>query len=402
LPIGKFSPYCSSLLPPLWLLHRINRQMPPNKADMVAVWKGAQAAFHGQNPYSASTTRDIQIFYYGRPLTPDDHVNPMGFAYPMHTILLFAPIAPLPWPVVRLGFLILLPILVAASVVLWLRVAGLHLSRGSLAVTVILCLCSWQSMWAIHQIQPTIVVAVLAAAGCFFLQRGNAATAGVLLALATIKPQLIGILVLWLLLWAFLRGIWRLFVSFALTLSVLLACATWLLPNWVTNWRTASADYAVYRHLQLDLQLAFGHAAGLVCASVIAVVMLAILWQNRRCEPHSPEFGSMCALCLALTLCVLPTERAMTYNYILLFPACLILIHAAPGNYYAALARRIALGLIVWSYLIVPLAGVLDFLLGPSDRWEGLPFETLLIPAVVLIALIAPILASTTVPAQPA
>src|SRR5258708_484018 len=89
---------------PLFHLHFVNRNMPPGKADLVALWKGTQAALHGQNPYADSTTRAIQTAYYGRPLTSTDHVNLMGYAYPMHAVIFFAPVARLQWPTVRLAF----------------------------------------------------------------------------------------------------------------------------------------------------------------------------------------------------------------------------------------------------------------------------------------------------------
>jgi hypothetical protein len=381
-----------ALVAPLWHLHIINRDMPPNKADMVAVWKGAQFAFHGQNPYLDATTREIQRFYYGRPLTSADNVNPMGYAYPMHTILLLAPIALMPWHVVRIGFFILLPIVTMASVLLWLRVVQLRPSRKTVAIAVFLSLCSWPSMWAIHQIQPSLLVAALAAAGCFLITREQYTAAGILFAMATIKPQLIGILFAWLLLWTVLRGVWSFFLSFAVTLAALLAAATWLLPNWVSGWLQASSEYAAYRHLQLDLQFVFGHWIGLALAALLAAFGFRILWQYRDCPPASREFGMMCALCLALTLCLLPTERAMVYNHVFLFPACFLLFDAKPDTYSFSLARLLGVGIIFWSFLSMPIAVLGETFTGSSDFWDGLPCMTLLLPTAVLVALAFPFL----------
>src|SRR6185437_12221946 len=298
---------------PLWHLHVINRAMPPNKADLVAIWKGAQAAFHGQNPYLNATTVEIQRFYYGRPLRPADNVNPMAYAYPMHTVLLFAPIAWMPWTAVRLAFLILLPVFSAISVIVWYRVTEICSTSRHFALVVFISLCSWPTMWAVHQIQPSIIVALLVATGCWTLQRGKPAMAGILFALATIKPQLIAVLLAWLFLWAALRRVWSFFIAFGVTVGALLAASFRMLPGWVGYWRQASAEYAVYRHLQLDLQDVFGHAIGLVLAAALALVAVIVLWRKRRCQPHSSEFGMMCALALAVTLCILPTEMAMVY-----------------------------------------------------------------------------------------
>jgi hypothetical protein len=376
---------------PLWHLHIINRMMPPQKADMVAVWKGAQATFSGRDPYSDATMGDIQLFYYGREVTPADRVNPMGYAYPMHTIILFAPIALLPWSAVRVVFFILLPLLTVASALIWLDVTGMQLSRLK---TAFLCLCCWPSMWAIHQIQPTIVVAALLAAACLLVRRGNMVPAGIFLAMATIKPQLAAILIAWLLLWTILRGIWTLLLSFSVSLAALLGCATWLLPGWVHGWRAAAAEYAVYRHLRLDLQGVFGHIPGLILSAALVFCATSLLWRCRRCAAWSSDFGAMCALSLAITVCILPTELAMTYNYVLLFPACFILIqYELPENSAGGLARSIAVGMISWSFLSVIIAVLVESLIRPTDFLDALPFQTAVLPASVLVALIYPLLA---------
>jgi hypothetical protein len=379
---------------PLWHLHVINRAMPPNKADLVAVWKGTQAAFHGQNPYLNATTVEIQRFYYGRSLRPTDNVNPMAYAYPMHTVLLFAPIAWMPWTAVRITFLILLPLFTAISVIIWYRVTEIRSTNRHLALVVFISLCSWPTMWAVHQIQPSIIVALLVAMGCWTLQRGKPAVAGILFALATIKPQLIAVLLAWLFLWAALRRIWNFFIAFGLTVGALLAVSFRMLPGWVADWRKASAEYAVYRHLQLDLQDVFGHVLGLIVTAVLALVVFAILWRNRRCQPHSREFGLMCALALAVTLCVLPTELAMVYNHVLLFPACFLLFETKPSDpkSYSALTRRIALGLLLWSFASMDLAVIGETLLSPSGFWDALPCQTHLLSAAIVVAILFPLL----------
>lgn len=354
---------------------------------MVAVWKGVQASFQHRNPYDDATTREIQIFYYGRPLTPADRVNPMAYAYPMQTILLFAPIGLLPWTAVRIGFFVLLPLLTAASVLLWIHVANLDLSRRSVVLSVLFTLCSWPVMWGVHQIQPTLIVGFLAAAGCLLLQRNHPIPAGIIFALATFKPQLIGVLLAWLFLWAALRRTWSFFVSFALTLAPLLALSARILPNWITSWRRAAAEYARYRHLQLELQSVFGHTAGLLLVLALAVPVSVILFQHRRSLPQSRQFGAMCSLCLALTLLILPSELAMTYNYILLIPACIILANVPSETSGASLARRIALIFLVWSFVSSIISASVESIAGPSNLCDVLPFQTMLFPAAVLVAL---------------
>lgn len=375
------------VLAPMWHLHVINRAMPPAKADLVPVWVGARAALHGQNAYSDATTRQIQISYYGRPLRPGDHVNIMAFAYPAHTLVLFSVLAPFAWPTVRIVCLILLPLLTAVSVPLWIGVLNLRLSPRTFALALILALASWPSIWGIHQIQPTLIVAALAAAGCFLLARGNPAAAGIIFSLATIKPQLIGPLLAWLCLWTLLRRQWRFVVSLTLSLAVLLATATWLSPGWVHDWRVAMAQYVVYRHLQPDLEFLFGHWAGLLLEVLIASATAVTLWRSRRSSPDSPQFGLACALALAATVCLLPNEMSMIYNHMLLLPACLAIIFRVPSSGLASSFRRIVFVQLQLDFVAVVVAVAGEILTGPRNFWDTLPFMDFLLPMLLTCAL---------------
>lgn len=373
----------------LWHLHTMNRTMAPEKGDLVPVWIGAQVALNGGNPYSEETTRKIQTAYYGHPATAADLriVNKMGFAYPAHTLVLLSFLAPFSWMTVRAGSFIVLPLLMAVSVPLWLWTAGIRTDRWRMALLTLLAVESWPSMWGIHQTQPTLLVAALLAAGCLLLKSGNGAAAGVLLAMATIKPQLAGVLIAWLLLWAALRQLWSFLLSFLVSLSALLSAATWLVPGWVQNWRAAMADYAAYRHLDLGLVAIFGHWLGGALSAAVGLYGIFLLWRNRDCAADSTAFGLMCALALATTVCLSPTEPGMIYNVVLLLPAALILTYARPLAQSAAMARRIAILLLGWGFFAVVVSAICETIWRPSSSIDAIPFLNTLFPASVVIAL---------------
>lgn len=373
----------------LWHLHTMNRAMAPEKGDLVPVWIGAQVALNGGNPYSEETTRKIQTAYYGHPATAADLriVNKMGFAYPAHALVLLSFLAPFSWMTVRAGSFIVLPLLMAVSVPLWLWTAGIRTDRWRMALLTLLAVESWPSMWGIHQTQPTLLVAALLAAGCLLLKSGNGIAAGVLLAMATIKPQLAGVLIAWLLLWAAPRQLWNFLLSFGASLAILLAAATWLVPGWVQNWKDAMADYAAYRHLDLGLVAIFGHWLGGALSAAVGLYGIFLLWRNRDCAADSTTFGLMCALALATTVCLSPTEPGMIYNVVLLLPAALILTYARPLAQSAALARRIAILLLGWGFFAVVVSAICETIWRPSSSIDAIPFLNTLFPASVVIAL---------------
>jgi hypothetical protein len=238
-----------AVVAPLWHIHLINREMQPEKADMVPVWVAARVALAGGDPYSADATRQIQTAYYGRALRPSDNVNKMTFAYPAHTLVLFSAIAPFSWPVLRIIFFILLPVLMAVSAILWLRILGVTFSVQRYAIVALLAVFSWPAMWGIRLAQPTLIVFALVSCGCFLMQRSNFWAAGILLGVSTMKPQLVAPLLLWLCVWAILRRRWSFVLSLSLTTITLVACASRLVPGWIPQWRAAASDYLAYRHL---------------------------------------------------------------------------------------------------------------------------------------------------------
>jgi hypothetical protein len=380
---------------PLLHLHVINRDFPPAQPDLVPVWVGTRVALQHDNPYSDETTRKIQIAYYGRSLRPADNVNKMAFAYPAHTIILFSPFAPVPWSVVRVLFLLLLPALTAASVPLWLVVARITLTPKQLLLTLLMTLASWPVMWGVHQLQPTLIVAALAGAGCFLLQRGYGVPAGILFALATIKPQLIGPLILWLCLWTLLRRQWSFLLAFSLTLFALLSSATWLVPGWLSNWRAAAADYVVYRHLRPDLQVLFGHWPGLILELLVVAGSTIALWNGRRCSLDSRTFGTMCAIALAATVCVVPNETLMIYNHVLLLPACLLLVFNKPANRLANYLRPLALAQLGLDYLAVPVTVLCEFFAPKALFITIVPFLDFLLPLLLTLTLVGDVLLPT-------
>lgn len=378
---------CAAVLAPAWHIHRLG--MSKAQADFVPVWVGARVALQGGNPYSEATTEQIQKAYYGRLLRPTDDANKMAFAYPAQTLILFAGFARLPWWLVRATLLALLPLLMLASICLWLLVTGIHLPLRKMALAILLTLGSLPVAWGVHQLQPTVIVALLAALSCFLVQRQYPAAAGFVLALATMKPQLVAPLIAWLGLWTLLRRQWSFLLTFGATTAVLLTAATWLVPGWVGDWRAAMADYVVYRRLHLDLAFFFGPWIAIAIAVALGAAAVYALARNLRCPADSPTFGAMCALALSTTLAVQLTDPSMIYNHVLLLPACLVLVFRKPQTTLAGRIRGFAVAQLVLDFAAAPIAVAAEMVFGPSHFLENLPFMDLLLPTLLTAILIA-------------
>ena len=182
-----------------------------NLSDLYPRWLGArELLLHHRDPYSPEITREIQVGYYGRPLDPTrpgDPKDQQGFAYPVYVVFLLAPIIRLPFPIVHACFRWLLVVLTAVTVPLWLRALRWRPSAAVTSILVILTLGSFPAVQGIKLQQLSLVVSGLIAGCAALLASGHLLLAGVLLAVATIKPQLALPVAGWLVLWAL--GDWR-------------------------------------------------------------------------------------------------------------------------------------------------------------------------------------------------
>jgi len=284
---------------------------------------------HGRDPYSPEITREIQIGYYGRPLdpaSPSDPKDQQGFAYPAYVVFLLAPTIGIAFPIVQTGFRWFLVALTAAAVLLWLRTLRWRPSFTVTAILIALTLGSFQVLQGIKLQQLSLLVGGLIAGCALLLAEGYFALAGILLALATIKPQLLLPLVAWLLVWAF--SDWRhrqnLIWGFAATMGVLFASAEYVLPDWIGRFRSAVAAYRQYNDgAGSVLDVLITPEWGRVLAALIVVAFAVTAWKFRRASNDSSTFSLMFGLVLAITVVIVP--KAAPYNQILLLPAILLL-----------------------------------------------------------------------------
>ena len=363
-----------------------------NLSDLYPRWLGArELLLHHRDPYSADVTREIQIGYYRRPLDltrPHDPKDQQGFAYPVHVAFLLAPTVQLPFETVQIGFRWLLITLTAVSVLLWLRVLSWHLSCANIAALIVLTIGSFQVLQGIKLQQLSLLVSALIAVAVFCLVKDRLLLAGALLALATIKPQLVLLLAAWLLLWAI--GDWRqrqrFAWSFGLSMAALLAASEMLLPGWFGEFRTALVAYREYNDGAwsiLDTLLSPG--AGRMLSAVILLTLAVLAWRIRAVDAHSTAFQFTTAFVLTLTVVVMP--KAAPYNQILLAPGIFFLI-----QHSASLWTRNRL---MRATLLLAAA----FLLWPWMAALGLTLASLVLPAeTVQQALALPLYTSLAIP----
>ena len=228
---------------------------------------------------------------------------------------------------VQRGFLWVLIGLTAVSVLLWLRVIRWQISAPAKIVWIVLLMGSFPAIQGFKLQQLTLLMTALLAGAMYAVTRRHLVWAGILLALASIKPQLIFLLALWLLIWV--AGNWRerqrLFWSFAASLALMVAGGELLLPGWIGKFRDASAAYYQYTgggKSVLDVMLT--PLLGRSVAVVLVATALVLLWRSRHAREDTVDF--QWALCLVLATSLLVIPMFAPYNQLLLVPVVMLVV----------------------------------------------------------------------------
>ena len=326
--------YFQNLLIPYQLSDAQAKQKPRgNLSDLYPRWLGArELLLRHRDPYCAEVTREIQMGYYGRPLDParkNDPIDQQGFAYPIYVVLMLAPTVTLPFSTVHGIFFWLLTLLTAVSVPLWLRTLRWRVSRTATFIWILLTVSCFPAIQGLKLQQLTVLVVALIAGSMYAITRRRFVLAGILLAMASIKPQLVFLLILWLCIW--LLGNWserqRVLWSFVISMSVLVVAGEFLLPGWISEFRGAMKDY--YRYTGGGNSLLNGFLPPLwarIAALLLVGMVLIFAWHNRRAGEETPAFQWLLCFTLATTLVVIPMFAP--YNQLLLLPGVMMALRA--------------------------------------------------------------------------
>jgi hypothetical protein len=360
LALGMIYYYYGVLNPLRARQFQVGNAEPGNWSDLYPRWLGArELLWRHRNPYSAEVTEEIQLGFYGRPLNhssdpsnPDLQRDPEEFVYPVYVVFLLAPSLPFPFHAVVVAYWAILLAVTPMSLWLWMRALNLRLGPWSIAIALIAMMSSYPIVDGLHLQQLTLLVAALMAGSMAALASGRSALAGVLLALAMIKPQLAILSAGFVLIWTL--GDWYRRKWFAVTFGAVMAAliigAEIVLPGWFGWWRQAANAYIA--HHALPVLVAVFHLRTAMFISIAPLVCLvALFWHVRKDSPGSERFNYAVVAALTLTLLVLPNGGGY-YNQALLVPAALWMFSSGLQ------ARRTgAVVRLMWLLSVIALAG---------------------------------------------
>ena len=302
----------------------------PGGNDFVPRWLGTRLLLtEGLNPYGSETSRLIQEFVYGREANPNE--DQQLFAYPLHAVFVFAPFALIEnYNLVRAIWMTVLEISLVIMAFIGLRLSNIRLSPWILGGAAIFGLLWYHGMRPLINGNPSILSALFLAVSLVAIRAKQDLLAGVLLALATLKPQIVILIIPLTLVWSLSHRRWKLLSSFFLSLLIMLIATLVIEPGWIPQNLNQIRYYPEYTlpGTPRSLLEVWWPGWGLIIALAITVITGTILlwmWANAWRAPFTvylwAAFGTM-----AITN-LIGIQTAVS-NYVAMLPAVIFVLAA--------------------------------------------------------------------------
>jgi hypothetical protein len=325
--------YTARILVP-WNQHRAELQdgVKTQMGDLYSPWVGTrELLLRHRNPYGPEVSREIQIVFYGHAIIQTYQAgspitNEQRFAYPVYAVFLLAPTVfadfedVSPWARVAFG------LLTAISVLFYLDILRWRMSWEVFTALLLFTLSSPQIVQGLRFEQLALVVGFLIATAVWSVNQHHLMTAGALLALSTIKPQMALLPLCWLAVWA--AGDWprrrRLAAGFVIAMTALLAAGELVLPGWFGYFLAGIAAYRKYAPTSSLLRTTLGETLGEIMGGILVLALLLLAWRNRKAAASSRQFTTTFAAFLTGSILAFPLFTP--FNQVLLILPAMLLI----------------------------------------------------------------------------
>ena len=303
--------------------------------DLYPRWVGTrELLMHGLNPYGAEVSHEIQIAFYGHVIEQSydrpefEIIDEQRFAYPAYVVFLLAPTIHLDFANVQAWTPVLLAALTALSLLLWCGVLRWKPPPVIAMALIFFILSSPQVAQGLRLRQIGLLAAFLLALAAWCVTRNRLFAAGILLAVATIKPQMVSLCLVWFFLWSLgdWKKRWPLVGGFALALGLLATAGDILVPHWVRYFLEGAEAYQKYFPLGTKsvVRVILGDWVGGTVSVIAMIVLLVYAWNKRRAAAESAEFAQALSLFFVTATLIFPLLTP--YNQVLLLLPLLMLI----------------------------------------------------------------------------
>ncbi len=234
-------------------IERVYVSQRGTESDFYLVWRGADALWHGENPYTDSVTQDIQMKILGHLVAPGE--NEYRFVYPAYEAFVFLPFSALDYYTAYLYWLTFQPVFFFLALSLIIHSLSWRLSPRALAALILLGFSSRYFWIGMSLAQTSTFILVLLALSAYLAKKKREVWIGAPLVLATVKPQLAVFPLLGWLIWMLSRRRWRgVALAGGIGLALLILPTFWI-GCWIPNFYHQVSAYWGYTHASSPLTL---------------------------------------------------------------------------------------------------------------------------------------------------
>lgn len=326
-----------------WANLRFTRQNPGGN-DFLVHWVGTRALIlDGTSPYSEEVALEIQRRAYGRPARPGEHE--LRVAYPLYSTLIFSPFALIgDYELARALWMTALEAALVLIALTSLRLTDWRPGTPLLVVYFLFTLLWYHSVRPLINGNAVILVTLLVTLALLSIRTGRDEAAGLLLAFATIKPQVVVLLVLFVIFWALSHRRWLVAGWFFGTLAFLVVAMMIFIPDWIIQNFWEVLRYPSYNPPGTPAAVfaLWLPATGRRLALVLILILAAILGVEWVLARGKDERWFLWTASLTLVVSQWIGIQTDPGNFIVLFPA-LVLIFAVLTERWGSAGRLVAL-----------------------------------------------------------
>lgn len=322
----------------------------PGANDFFSRWMGARSFFVlGLDPYSDEATMLAQLGMYGRPAVGDE--DPAPYLFPFYSVFTLWPLVNLPYAWVQAIWMCLLEFVIIGIGLMSTSLARWRLTPLRFALLVLFVLFFYSGARAILLGQYAVIVSALVIGSFLAMRGGHDVLAGVMLAWSTMKPQMVFLIIPYVMLWALARRRWRLMISAAVSMAILTGVSFILVPTWLNSFLSQLSYYTTFTFIGspvwviMQYFLGLGDAGEWVVSGLIGLALI-VVWLRTLRDDRWSTFLWVSALTLIVTNLI--ALRTATTNYVMLLLPLWLAARAVADRWPRHARWFVPLGALIW------------------------------------------------------
>lgn len=311
----------------VWANYRFAQENPGGN-DFLARWMGANYWLKkGISPYDPQVSLATQIAIYGHPANPEKGEDVAHFVYPLTAMIFFGPFGLLDYFHARVIWMTLLEVSLFGLAFISLRLVNWEPPAWKTAVLLLFSLLWYHGVRTIIIGQFAGLNAFFITLALFFVVQKQDFAAGILFALSTAKPQMVFLLIPFILLWAISAGRRDLLWGTLLGTGMLLLASLLLLPSWPIQMLSQMLQYTSYTDIGSPISIIANAMPGIgrqvsIFLHVLILLYLGFEWVSVWGKGEN-QFLWTAMLTVVVTNFV--AFRTATTNYVMMLPALFLI-----------------------------------------------------------------------------